>query len=58
MFGKKAVLPFVLIIASLVLLVLNLTGPKGEKNIYGAISNVLLILAMVLVIIGNRKKSN
>ena len=58
MFEKKAVLPVVLLIVSLVLLVLNLTSPEAEINILGVISNVLLILAMVLVIIDNRKKSD
>ncbi len=57
MFEKKVILPVILIVAGLVLLVLNLT-PKGEINIYGAVSNVLLILGMVLVIIDNRKKPN
>ncbi len=58
MFQKKVILPGILLVASLVLLVLNLTSPDGEINILGVISNVLLILAMVLVIIDNRKKPN
>ena len=58
MFQKKVILPGILLVASLVLLVLNLTTPEGEINILGAISNILLILGMALVIIDNRKKSN
>jgi|GEM_PF-6531290 hypothetical protein len=58
MFQKKVILPGILLVASLVLLVLNLTTPEGKINILGAISNILLILGMVLVIIDNRKKPN
>ena len=60
MFGKKAILPFILIIASIVLLILNiieLNKNNSSGNIYGPISNVLLILAMIFVIIGNRRSS-
>lgn len=58
MFQKKVILPGILLVASLVLLVLNLTTPEGKINILGAISNILLILGMALVIIDNRKKPN
>lgn len=59
MFGKKAIAPLILILISLVLLVLNLLElNKGKDTIYGALSNLLLIVAMVFVIIGNGKNSN
>ena len=60
MFGKRAILPFVLIIMSIILFVLNISGLNEEDNsgrIYGLISNALLIFAMILVVIGNRKSS-
>jgi hypothetical protein len=60
MFGKRAILPFVLIIMSIILFVLNISGLKEEDysgRIYGLISNALLIFAMILVVIGNRKSS-
>ena len=53
MFGKKGLLPGLLIIASLVLLFLNILN---DGSIYGIISNLLLIIAMVFVLIGNKKK--
>ena len=58
MFGKRAILPFILLVASVVLLVLNLlelNKEEGSGSIYGPISNFLLIIAMITVIIGNRK---
>ena len=53
MFGKKGLLPGLLVIASLVLLFLNILN---DGSIYGIISNLLLIIAMVFVLIGNKKK--
>ena len=58
MFGKKAIVPLVLIIISLVLFVFNLFEFKnGNSAIWGMVSNVLLIGAMVFVMVGNNKKS-
>lgn len=60
MFGKRAILPLILIIASIVLLVFNiieLNRDEGAGSIYGPVSNILLIIGMVMVIIGNRKSS-
>nr|WP_297784327.1 hypothetical protein [uncultured Allomuricauda sp.] len=58
MFGKKAIAPLVLILISLVLLIINLMELKnGNSGIWGMVSNILLIIAMVLVMIGNKKKS-
>jgi hypothetical protein len=53
MYGKKGWLPGILILASLVLLILNILK---DGSIYGIISNILLIIAMVLVLIANKKK--
>ena len=53
MFGKKGLLPGLLIIASLILLFLNIVN---DGSIYGILSNILLIIAMVLVLIDNKKK--
>jgi len=58
MFGKKAIAPLVLIIISFVLFILNLFElKKGNSAIWGMVSNILLIVAMVFVIIDNKKKS-
>ena len=58
MFGKKAIAPLVVILISLVLFVINLMELKnGNTAIWGMVSNILLIIAMVLVMIGNKKKS-
>jgi hypothetical protein len=60
MIGKRAILPFVLLVASIILLVLNISELNREDDsgsIYGPISNVLIIIAMILVIVGNRKSS-
>lgn len=58
MFGKKAIAPLVVILISLVLFVINLMELKNGNNaIWGMVSNILLIIAMVLVMIGNKKKS-
>lgn len=58
MFGKKAIAPLVVIVISLVLFVINLIELKnGNGEIWGMVSNILLIIAMALVIIGNKKKS-
>nr|WP_288931154.1 hypothetical protein [uncultured Allomuricauda sp.] len=58
MFGKKAIVPLVLILISLVLFVFNLFEFKnGDRAIWGMVSNVLLIGAMVFVMVGNNKKS-
>jgi membrane protease YdiL (CAAX protease family) len=60
MFGKKGILPLLLIICSLILFVINLIelkkGAVSENGpAYGMLSNVLLIIGMVFVLIGNRK---
>ncbi|RIV34970.1 hypothetical protein D2V08_06285 [Flagellimonas lutimaris] len=58
MFGKKAIVPLVLILISLVLFVFNLFElEKSNSAIWGMVSNVLLIGAMVFVMVGNNKKS-
>lgn len=58
MFGKKAIAPLVVIVISLVLFVINLIELKnGNGEIWGMVSNILLIIAMALVLIGNKKKS-
>ena len=58
MFGKKAIAPLVVMVISLVLFVINLIELKnGNGGIWGMVSNILLIIAMALVIIGNKKKS-
>ncbi|MDF0714798.1 hypothetical protein PY092_01440 [Muricauda sp. 334s03] len=58
MFGKKAIAPLVLIIISLVLFVFNLFELKKSNNaIWGMVSNVLLIVAMIFVMVGNKKKT-
>ena len=58
MFGKKAIAPLVVIVISLVLFVINLIELKnGNGEIWGMVSNILLIIAMALVMIGNKKKS-
>ena len=58
MFGKKAIAPLVVIVISLVLFVINLIEVKnGNGEIWGMVSNILLIIAMALVMIGNKKKS-
>lgn len=50
--------PYILIIFSLVLLVLNVIEfMDGTSSILSIISNLLLILAMVLVIRENKKKA-
>ena len=53
MFGKKGILPGILILFSLVALILNILG---EGSIFGMLSSILLIIAMVFVLIGNKKK--
>lgn len=59
MFGKKAIAPLFVILISLVLFVINLLELKnGNGGIWGLVSNILLIIAMVLVMIGNKKKQN
>tara|TARA_B100000378_G_scaffold271138_1_gene261278 strand:- start:868 stop:1086 length:219 start_codon:yes stop_codon:yes gene_type:complete len=58
MFGKKAIAPLMVIVISLVLFVINLIELKnGNGEIWGMVSNILLIIAMALVMIGNKKKS-
>ena len=58
MFGKKAIAPLVVIVISLVLFVINLIEVKnGNGEIWGMVSNILPIIAMALVMIGNKKKS-
>lgn len=58
MFGKKAFFPLVLIIVSLVLFVFNLLEiGKSNHAIWGLLSNILLIIAMVLVMLENKKKT-
>ncbi|AEM70379.1 hypothetical protein Murru_1337 [Allomuricauda ruestringensis DSM 13258] len=58
MFGKKSIVALALIIISFVLFVMNLIGlNNGEDTLYGILSNLLLILAMALVIVGERKKT-
>ncbi|MBW8242614.1 hypothetical protein K1F50_07360 [Muricauda oceani] len=58
MFGKKAIAPLVVMVISLVLFVINLIELKnGNGGIWGMVSNILLIIAMALVITGNKKKS-
>lgn len=58
MFGKKAIAPLFVILISLVLFVINLLELKnGNGGIWGLVSNILLIIAMVLII-GNKKKQN
>ncbi len=53
MFDKKGILAVVLIVGSAILLILNLVK---DGSIYAILSNILLIVAMVFVLIGNRKK--
>ncbi|MHA7831624.1 MAG: hypothetical protein ACX93O_11035 [Flagellimonas sp.] len=51
MFVKKAIAPVLLIVISLALLVINLIElKKGNSALWGIISNILLIVAMVAVI--------
>jgi len=58
LFGKKAIAPLVLILVSLVLFVFNLFElEKSNSAIWGMISNILLIVAMIFVMVGNKKKS-
>lgn len=58
MFGKKSIAPLVLIIISLILFVFNLFELKKSNNaIWGMVSNILLIVAMIFVMLGNKKKS-
>jgi len=51
---NKKNLAYVLIIASSILLIINLTN----KNYFGIISNVLLIISMILVLRGIDKNEN
>ncbi|HKL90668.1 MAG TPA: hypothetical protein VJ880_05760 [Allomuricauda sp.] len=56
MFVNKAIAPVLLIVISLALLVINLIElKKGNSALWGIISNILLIVAMVAVI--REKKS-
>ncbi|MEQ5791045.1 hypothetical protein J4E06_08280 [Muricauda sp. NFXS6] len=56
MFVKKGIAPVLLIVISLALLVINLIElKKGNSALWGIISNILLIVAMVAVI--REKKS-
>jgi len=58
LFGKKAIAPLVLILVSLVLFVFNLFElEKSNSAIWGMISNILLIVTMIFVMVGNKKKS-
>ncbi|MDF0706894.1 MAG: hypothetical protein VX772_01595 [Bacteroidota bacterium] len=58
MFGKNTTAPLIVILISLVLFVLNIMELKnGNSSIWGMISNVLLIFAMVMVILDRKKKS-
>lgn len=58
MFDKKTIAPLVVIVISLVLFVINLLELKnGNSAIWGIVSNILLIIAMVVVIIENKKNS-
>ena len=57
MFGKRGIFPLIIIIASLVLFVLSLVFWKDENEpgrLYSMLSNILLIVGMVFVMIGNR----
>lgn len=61
MFGKRAAVPLILIALSAILFLVNLwnfgSGAEGENgNSLGMVSNLLVIAAMVLVLIGNRKQ--
>lgn len=55
MFDKKGILAVVLIVGSVILLILNLVK---DGSIYAILSNILLIVAMVFVLFGNRKNKN
>tara|TARA_R110002012_G_scaffold66614_2_gene174139 strand:+ start:13793 stop:13969 length:177 start_codon:yes stop_codon:yes gene_type:complete len=56
MFVKKTIAPVLVIVISLALLVINLIElKKGNSALWGIISNILLIVAMVAVI--REKKS-
>ncbi len=56
MFVKKAIAPVLVIVISLALLVINLIElKKANSALWGIISNILLIVAMVAVI--REKKS-
>lgn len=58
MFGKEAIAPLVLILIGLVLFVFNLFElKKSNSAIWGMVSNLLLIVAMIFVLVGNKKKS-
>jgi len=57
MFGKKAIAPLVPILISLVLFVFNLFELKKSNSAIWMVSNLLLIVAMIFVMIGNKKKS-
>lgn len=58
MFGKKAIGPLVIILISLALFIINLFEmQKDNSTIWGMVSNILLIVAMVLVMVKNTKKS-
>jgi len=58
MFGKRAILPLILILASIVLFLVNLLHRSKRDSflILGMVSNLLVIAAMVLVLIGNRRR--
>lgn len=59
MFGKRAIAPLILILFGMILFVLNLVElNRGKDTLYGALSNLLIMAAMVLVIIGNGKNPN
>lgn len=58
MFGKKAIGPLVIILISLALFIINLFEMQKDKStIWEMVSNILLIVAMVLVMVKNTKKS-
>ncbi|NDV14618.1 hypothetical protein GO009_01150 [Muricauda sp. TY007] len=58
MFGKKAIGPLVIILIGLALFIINLFEMQKDKStIWGMVSNILLIVAMVLVMVKNTKKS-
>ena len=58
MFGKRAILPLILILASVVLFLMNLLHRSKWDSFLtlAMVSNLLVIAAMVLVLIGNRRR--
>ncbi|WP_318311037.1 hypothetical protein [Flagellimonas crocea] len=57
MFGKTAFAPLVVIIISAILFGLNIYEQRnGNGSIWGILSNILLILAMIFVIREKKEK--